>query len=101
MPFRPSLQPCWKIMGTLVTPATWAFVHISDDLSNDPHLEVNDAIELRADDTQVASSCSETTLGASESRFAHIDGLLGNLHADASCHRPAGASCPGGARRTA
>jgi hypothetical protein len=59
-------------MGTLVSYAALAFVHISDDLPNGPHLEVNDAIELGADDTQVASSCSETTLSASERHFAHI-----------------------------
>jgi hypothetical protein len=75
--------------GPLVTPARLAHVNISDDLPNGPHLEVNDAIQLRAGDTQVVSSCSETTLGASESHFAHIDGQLGNPHADASCHRPA------------
>jgi hypothetical protein len=67
-------------------PATFAYVNISDDLPNGPHLEVNDTIELRAGDTQVASSSADTTLSASESRFAHIDGQLGNPHADASCH---------------
>jgi hypothetical protein len=88
-PSRPILRAGYKTVGPLVTPARLAHVNISDDLPNGPHLEVNDAIQLRAGDTQVASSCSETTLGASESHFAHIDGQLGNPHADASCHRPA------------
>ena len=76
-------------MGTLVSYAALAFVHISDDLPNGPHLQINEAIELGAGDTKVATSCAQTTLSASESRFAHIDRQLGNLHADALCHRPA------------
>jgi hypothetical protein len=89
MPSRTSLQTCWKIMGSLVKPATLAFVHISDDLSNGPHLEVNETVELRAGHTQVTSSCSETTFSASEGNFAHIDRQFGNLYTDPSCHRPA------------
>jgi hypothetical protein len=85
----PNLQARWKIMGTLVTPATLAFVHISDDLPNRPHLEVNDAIELGAGDTKLGPSRTETTFNASEGNFAHIDRQLGNLHTDALCHRPA------------
>jgi hypothetical protein len=82
-------QACRQIMGTLVTPATLAFVHITDDLPNGRHLEINDALELRANDTHFVSSCADTTLSASEGYFMHIDGQLGNLHADALCHRPA------------
>jgi hypothetical protein len=52
-------------------------------------LEVNKSIELRAGHTKFVPRFAETTLGPSESRFAHINGQLGNLHADALCHRPA------------
>jgi hypothetical protein len=52
-------------------------------------LEVNDAIELRAGDTKLAPRIAQTTLGASESHFAHVDWQLGNLNADALCLRPA------------
>jgi hypothetical protein len=83
------LQDWWKSVGPLVTATTFAYLDIGDDLPNGRHLEVNDAIELRAGDTQVASSCADTTLSASEGHFAHINGQLGNLQADALCHRPA------------
>jgi hypothetical protein len=83
------LQARWKIVSPLVRPATLARVKINDDLPNGPHLQINEAIELGAGDTKVATSCAQTTLSASESRFAHIDRQLGNLHADALCHRPA------------
>jgi hypothetical protein len=84
MPSRRILQDWWK--SVLVPPATFAYLDISDDLPNGRHLDVNDAIELRASDTKVASGCADTTLSASEGHFAHIDGQLGNLHADALCH---------------
>jgi hypothetical protein len=83
------LQARWEIVSPLAKPATPARVKISDDLPNGPHLQVNEAIELGAGDTKVATSCAQTTLSASKSRFAHIDRQLGNLHADALCHRPA------------
>jgi hypothetical protein len=77
------------VVGRQLWSCPSADVNVSDDLPNGSHLEVNDAIELRADDTQVASGSSDATLSASESHFAHIDGQLGDLHADALCHRPA------------
>jgi hypothetical protein len=76
-------------VGASVTPATLARVKISDDLPNGPHLQINEAIELGAGDTKFVPRFAETTLGPSESHFAHINGQLGNLHADALCHRPA------------
>jgi hypothetical protein len=68
-------------------------IDISDDLPNGPHLEVNDAIELRAGDTKLAPSRPETTLSASESCFAHFDWQIGYLDANAPCHRPAMLCC--------
>jgi hypothetical protein len=52
-------------------------------------LEINEAIELLAGDTQLAPGLAQTNFGASESDFAHFDGQLGDLRADALCHRPA------------
>jgi hypothetical protein len=89
MPSRLILQEWWTSVGPLVTPATITHVNISDNLPNGLHLEVNEAIELGAGDTKVASGCADITLSAGESHFAHIDRQLGNLHADALCHRPA------------
>jgi hypothetical protein len=50
-------------VGSLVT---FACVNIGDDLPNGSHLEVNNAIKLRAGDTKLASSHTEATLSASE-----------------------------------
>jgi hypothetical protein len=88
MPSRLILQEWWTSVGPLVTPATITHVNISDNLPNGLHLEVNEAIEWGASDTKVASGCADITLSAGESHFAHIDRQLGNLHADALCHRP-------------
>jgi hypothetical protein len=66
-----------------------ANVYISDYLPNGPHLKVNNAIELRAGDTQLVSSRAETALNASESCLTPFDWQLGYLNGDALCHRPA------------
>jgi hypothetical protein len=73
-------------VGSLVT---FAYVNFSDDLPNGSHLEVNDAIKLRAGDTKLAPSGTETTLSASEGYFAQFDWQVSYLDADALCHRPA------------
>jgi hypothetical protein len=49
-------------------------------------LKVDNAIELRAGDTQIVPGRAETTLSASESYFAHFDWQLGYLDADPLCH---------------
>jgi hypothetical protein len=64
-------------------------VNVSDYLPNGPHLEVNDAIELRAADAEVAPGRPETMLNAGESYFAYIDWQLSYLDADALRHRAA------------
>jgi hypothetical protein len=70
-------------VGSLVT---FACVNIGDDLPNGSHLEVNDAIKLRAGDTKLASSRTEATLSASESYFARLDWQIGYLDAHTLCH---------------
>jgi hypothetical protein len=52
-------------------------------------LEINDAIELLAGDTQLAPGRAQTSFSASESDLAHSDRQLSDLRADALCHRPA------------
>jgi hypothetical protein len=75
-----------KIVCPRATPTTLAHVNIGDDLSNGLHLQVNEAVELRADDTKLAPSRTQTVFSASERHFAHIDWQLGNPQADPSCH---------------
>jgi hypothetical protein len=75
-----------KTVGPRATPTTLAHFHISDDLSNGLHLEVSEAVELGAGDTKLAPSRTQTVFSASERHLAHIDGQLGNPHADPSCH---------------
>jgi hypothetical protein len=52
-------------------------------------LEIDDAIELLAGDTQLAPGLAQTSFSAGESDFAHFDRQLSDLHANALCHRPA------------
>jgi hypothetical protein len=78
---------------------TSANISVRDDLANGPHLDVNNALELRAGDTKLPPSFAETTLNASESCFACLDWQLGYLSADALRHRPATFCCLNGVVR--
>jgi hypothetical protein len=72
---------------------TSADVSVRDDLANGPHLDVDNALELRAGHTKLPPSFAETTLNASENCFACLDWQLGYLSADALRHRPATFCC--------
>jgi hypothetical protein len=52
-------------------------------------LEIDEAVELLAGDTQLAPGLAQTNFSASESDLAHFDRQLSDLRADALCHRPA------------
>jgi hypothetical protein len=52
-------------------------------------LEINEAIELLAGETQLAPGRAQTAFSASESNLAHSDRQFSDLCADALCHRPA------------
>jgi hypothetical protein len=52
-------------------------------------LEINEAIELLAADTQLAPGRAQTVFSASESNLAHSDRQFSDLCTDALCHRPA------------
>jgi hypothetical protein len=52
-------------------------------------LEIDEAIELLAGDTQLAPGLAQTDFSASERNFAHVDRQLSDLGADALCHSPA------------
>jgi hypothetical protein len=90
----------WRIALCPPTLRTSAKVSVRDDLANGAHLDVNDALELRARDAKLPPSFVETTLNASESCFACLDWQLGYLSADALRHRPATFCCLNGCRPT-
>jgi hypothetical protein len=50
-------------------------------------LEVDEAIELLAGDTELAPGLAQTDFRASERNFARFDGQLSDLRANALCHR--------------
>jgi hypothetical protein len=52
-------------------------------------LEIDEAVELLAGDTQLAPGLAQTNFSASESDLAHFDRQLSDLRAEALCHRPA------------
>jgi hypothetical protein len=56
-------------------------------------LEVDEAIELLAGDTQLAPCLAQADFSASERNFAHLDGQLSDLRANALRHRPAMTRC--------
>jgi hypothetical protein len=60
-----------------------------DDLTDGPHLKIDDEIELLASDTPLAPNLTQTTFSAGESNFAHFGRQLSYLHANALGHRPA------------
>jgi hypothetical protein len=56
-------------------------------------LKIYDEIELPSDDTSLAASRAQTTLGASESYVTCFRRQLSYLHADALSHFPALTCC--------
>jgi hypothetical protein len=70
-------------------PRTSDNVQVRNNLTNGSHLEIDEAIELLVDDTQLAPRRPQTCFSAGESDFAHFDRQLSDFRANALCHRPA------------
>jgi hypothetical protein len=68
---------------------TSANVQVRNDLTNGSHFKIDEALELLASHPQLAAGRAEASFSARQSDFAHFDRQLGDLRADALCHRPA------------
>jgi hypothetical protein len=77
------LRLCRSTLGTT------AVVDVGYNPPDRFHLKIDDAIELKASDTQITPGLTKTTLGADERGVANVVGQLSYLHANPLGHRPA------------